>query len=163
MKRLYLLTLLMTLSFSGFGQTKILMPEINEVTFFKSNDKDLKLDSMMRAHNYKAFDRDGARPKEVTYYADNGDMFISGYDTERKVLSVVFVLNDAKQFYAINNQVSKTFPKIGKGDYEGFNTELYNVGYGIGTIEVGFSKENKFIVNRVFPIPNYYWNVENYQ
>jgi hypothetical protein len=163
MRKILLILSLSFFSVVAFGQSVILMPEINYITHLKSMDFDLRLDSMMRAHNYRAFDRDGARPKEVTYVSDNGDRFFAGYNEEDKILTIFIMTNNYDQFSKIRSQVESHFKRKDKGKFVDFFTEIYSLGVGLGTIEIGYSKENKYVIKRDLPIPNYYWNVDKYQ
>lgn len=144
----------------------ILMPEINFITHLKSMDEDVRLDSMMRAHNYQPINRK-APPKEIAYVGEDG-FFVAGYNEESKNLILSFVIRDYEQYSQIRKQLMRKFKKVDNGtlrygnDGE-FFTESYSLGAGLGTIDVGYSNSNKFIIHREIMIPNYYWNVTKYQ
>lgn len=163
MKRILLSTVFFVMSVLAYGQSDILMPEINMITHLKSSDFDLRLDSMMRAHNYRAFDREGARPKEVTYITDNGDRMFAGYNNDDRILTIFILTRNYNQYSKIRSQIDSHFKKEGKGKFVEFLTEKYSMGRGLGTIEIGYSKENRYVIIRDLPIPNYYWNLEEYQ
>lgn len=139
----------------------ILMPEINMITFLKSNDFDLRLDSMMRVYHYRPIDRENA-PKEIAY-AKEDSYFVSGYVLESKNLMLTLVIHDEKQYTEIRGQLVKTFKKVRDGKFGDFFTETYNMGRGLGTIQVGFSSDGRFLVLREIMIPNYFWNIDKYQ
>lgn len=140
----------------------ILMPEINMITHLKSMDFDLRLDSMMRAYNYKIVEREGTPPKHVSYIAGK-DQFVAGYNENKEILTLFFVLSDYEQFSLIKDQVIKNFKFTGKMNAGGFQSDVYSMGSGLGTISIGFSKYNLFAVIRELPIPNYNWNIKDYQ
>lgn len=162
MKRILLTFTFLAINKLAIAQSSILMPEINLITHLKSMDEDLRLDSMMRAHNFIAFDREDARPKEITYIR-NKVRFFAGYNYDTKILSIFLMTDDYDQFSKIRSQIEKKFKKIDKGKFVEFFTETYSMGVGLGTIEIGYSKENRYVIKRDLEIPNYYWNLEKYQ